>query len=76
MAMNMLPLPITIPGAMTINTIADVRELLKHIPKEKRALARWQHLEAALNAGDPVETAAVLKLVLQIERVPYTVDKK
>jgi hypothetical protein len=71
-----LPRPTTIPQVLTLKTLADVRELLKHIPIEKRELARWQHLEAALKAGDPAETAVVLKLVLQIERVPYSVDEK
>jgi hypothetical protein len=32
-----LPRPITIPQVMTLKTLADVRKLLAHIPKERCA---------------------------------------
>ena len=32
-----LPRPIIIPRVMTLRTLADVRELLRHLPKEHRA---------------------------------------
>jgi hypothetical protein len=34
-----LPRPITIPQVMILTTLADVRKLLGHIPKERRALS-------------------------------------
>jgi hypothetical protein len=34
-----LPRPITIPQVMTLKTLADVRNLLGHIPKERRQLS-------------------------------------
>jgi hypothetical protein len=40
---------------MTLKTLADVRQLLKHIPREKRTMSTWQHVEASLSAGDPAE---------------------
>jgi hypothetical protein len=46
-----LPRPITIPQVMTLKTLADVRKLLSHIPKERRQLSTWQHVEATLQAG-------------------------
>jgi hypothetical protein len=36
-----LPRPITIPQVMTLKTLADVRKLLSHIPKERRQLSTW-----------------------------------
>jgi len=54
-----------------------VRKLLGHIPKERRQLSTWRHVEnelsAAVNGGDPRDISVSLMLVLQIERVPYTV---
>ena len=71
-----LPRPLTIPGIMTLATLADVRALIeKHLPKECRERLTWQHvakrLEAAALGADPRDAEAVLLLVLAIERVPY-----
>jgi hypothetical protein len=72
-----LPRPITIPQVMTLKTLADVRKLLGHIPKERRGLSTWQHVEKTLqecDAGDDTENISVaLQIVLQGERVPYQV---
>jgi hypothetical protein len=57
-----LPRPITIPQVMTLTTLADVRKLIGHIPKERRQLSTWQHVEAQLNAaakGGDVGNASV-----------------
>jgi hypothetical protein len=70
-----LPRPITVPQVMTLNTLADVRKLLGHIPRERRELSTWQHVEKTLQecaAGDdPVNISVALQIVLQAERVPY-----
>jgi hypothetical protein len=75
-----LPRPITIPQVMTLKTLADVRKLLDHIPKERRALSTWQHVEKTLRAcvadDDPANITVALQLVLQAERVPYTREQK
>jgi hypothetical protein len=42
-----LPRPITIPQVMTIKTLSDVRKLVSHIPKERRELSTWQHVDFA-----------------------------
>lgn len=72
-----LPRPITIPKVMTLKTLADVRALLRHIPKERRGLMTWRYVEKTLRectAGDDVVNISVaLQLVLQCERVPYDV---
>jgi hypothetical protein len=56
-----------------------VRELIGHIPKERRQLSTWQHVETTLQASaageDPVNVSVALRLVLQAERVPYSVGK-
>jgi hypothetical protein len=73
------PRPITIL-VMTLKTFADVRKLLAHIPTKRRELSTWQHVEATLQAcaggDDPVNVSVALLLVLQAERVPYSVVEK
>ena len=70
-----LPRPIIIPRVMTLRTLADVRELLRHLPKEHRAKQTWQHvttqLDEAANGADPVNVATALQMVLGMERVDY-----
>jgi hypothetical protein len=65
---------------MTLKTLADVRKLLGHIPKDRGALSTWQHVEKTLQAGplgdDPANVSVALQLVLQAERVPYTREQK
>jgi hypothetical protein len=39
-----LPRPLIIPGVMTLKTLADVRKLLGHLPKDVRARSTWQHV--------------------------------
>jgi hypothetical protein len=45
-----------------------------HIPKERRELSTWQHVEATLLAcaagDDAVNISVALRIVLQAERVP------
>jgi hypothetical protein len=70
-----LPRRITIPGIMTIKTLADVRTLIGHIPKERRAFETWQHVakvmnEAAAHQRDPADVSVALQMVLSLENVP------
>jgi hypothetical protein len=37
---------LTIPTVMDLVTLADVRTLIGHPPKEARAKSTWQHVEA------------------------------
>jgi hypothetical protein len=39
-----LPRPIVIPKVMTLRTLADVRALIGHVPKERRETQPWQHV--------------------------------
>jgi hypothetical protein len=43
-----LPRPLTIPTVMDLVTLADVRTLIGHLPKETRARDTWQQVEAEL----------------------------
>jgi hypothetical protein len=58
-----------------IRAVATCSKLLGHVPKERRQLSTWQHVEATLQdcvAGDdPVNVSVALQIVLQAERVPY-----
>ena len=71
-----LPRPLKIPSVMTLKTLADVRELIKHLPKDHRAKSTWQHVEKQLNAAalgevDMIDVAVPLQLVLSMEGVEW-----
>ena len=70
-----LPRPMTIPDVMDLVTLADVRTLLGHLPKEALAKSTWQHVEAKLKQaavdGDVTELWASLQMVLMLEGVEY-----
>jgi hypothetical protein len=69
-----LPQTLIIPGVMKLKTLADVRTLIGHVPKERRALDTWRHVEKCLNAaatgGDIKDATIALRLVLTLEGVP------
>jgi 2-keto-3-deoxy-L-rhamnonate aldolase RhmA len=66
--------PLVIPTVMTLKTLADVRELIRHVPAGRRALPTWQHVDAQLKlaaaGGEIADIDTALRLVLAIERVP------
>ena len=70
-----LPRAVTIPSIMDLKTLADVRTLLKHLPKETRAKTTWRHVEAKLKqaaaGGDVTELWAALQMVLMMENIEY-----
>jgi hypothetical protein len=47
-----LPRPLKIPDVMDLKTLADVRRLIGHLPKEPRAKSTWQRFEAELDKAD------------------------
>lgn len=69
-----LPRPLTIPTVMKLKTLADVRELVRHVPKARRDLSTWQHVIAAIDeaaaGGDVTSASVALQMVLQLENVP------
>ena len=66
-----LPRALTIPTIMDLETLADVRTLLGHLPKQTRAKGTWQHVEAKLKqtaaGGDATELWAALQMMENIE---------
>jgi hypothetical protein len=66
---------LVIPGVMTLRTLADVRELLGHLPKDVRARSTWQHVAAELDkaarGGDTRDVSVPLQMVLGMERVEW-----
>ena len=40
--------PLTISGAMQLKTLADVRELMRHLPAEHRRRPSWRYAEAEI----------------------------
>jgi hypothetical protein len=60
---------------MDLVTLADVRTLIGHLPKETRAKSTWLHVEAGLKqtatGGDMAELWAALQMVLMLEGVEY-----
>jgi hypothetical protein len=59
---------------LRLATLADVRELMHHLPAERRKLNTWRHvakqLAAAADGGDINEAVIALRLVLRLEQVP------
>jgi hypothetical protein len=70
-----LPRPLVIPKVMTIETLADVQNLIRHLPRDHRVKSTWQHVVAELNkaaAGAAVaDVDMALRLVLMLEHVEY-----
>ena len=69
-----LPQPLVIPSVMTLRTLADLRELMRHLPEDRRARPTWRYVaqqlaEAAAGAADPADAVIALRLVLMLENV-------
>ena len=68
-----LPQPLVIPDVITLKTLADVRELMRHLPEDRRARSTWRQvatdIEAAAAGGDIVGAVIGLRLVLMLEGV-------
>jgi hypothetical protein len=68
-----LPRPLVIPRAMTLTTLADVRELTRHLPDDHREFSTWQHVAAELDkaaaGADVTGLAIALRMVLMLENV-------
>jgi hypothetical protein len=59
---------------MTLRTLADVRELMHHLPPDHRMLPTWRHVasqldKAATGTLDTVNVEIALRLVLMLEGV-------
>jgi hypothetical protein len=59
---------------MTLYTLTDVRELMRHLPQDRRARPTWRHVQATLaNATrgdeDPLDVSIALRLALMLDRV-------
>jgi hypothetical protein len=69
-----LPRPLTIPGIMKLATLADVRELLRHLPDGHRERLAWQHvaseLDKAVSGADPLDVSVALRLAPALDGVP------
>ena len=71
-----VPRSLVIPDVMDLKTLADVRKLIEHLPRQFHT---WQHVEAELNkaaaGGDTEQVYVALQMVLQLERVEYQVSE-
>jgi hypothetical protein len=67
--------PLTISGTIRLKTLADVRELMRHLPSEHRRRPSWRYVEAeitdAARSGDVVGALAALRMVLMFECVVW-----
>ena len=69
-----LPRPLIIPKVLTPATLADVRELMWHLPEDRRGRSTWRHVadqlaKAAGGATEPAHVAIALRLLLSMEGV-------
>ena len=67
--------PPTISTIMDLVTLADVRTLIGHLPKETRAKDTWQRVEAEINkaarSGNATHLSIAPQMVLMLEKVDY-----
>lgn len=58
---------------LPLETTADVRRLLRHLPAEYRALHTWQHVEReveeAEKSGEAESVSVALKMVLMMSNL-------
>ena len=64
------------PGPIAVKTLldaADVRELLRHLPQDRRARPRWRNVVAELDkaaaGADTADVSIALRMALMIENV-------
>jgi hypothetical protein len=67
-----LPRTLVIPGIMKLKTLADVRELFRHLPADRKERSTWQVVArtvalAALGATSMADVEAALWLIFQLE---------
>jgi hypothetical protein len=43
-----LPRPLVIPKVMMLKTLTDVRDLIRHLPKDHRERSTWRYVAALL----------------------------
>jgi hypothetical protein len=59
--------------SVTLKTLADVRELMRHLPDAHRQRSTWRHVEAlvadAARGGDINDAVVALRFVLSMEGV-------
>jgi hypothetical protein len=66
---------LVIPDVMTLETLADVRTLIGHLPADRRDRTTWRHVIAELakaaGGSDPADASIALRMALSIEGVEY-----
>ena len=64
---------LVIPDGMTLKTLADVRELMRHLPADRRERPTWRHVAAQLTEAaadaDRAEVSIALRMVLMLEGI-------
>jgi len=65
-----LPRPLVIPKVMTLKTLADVRELIGHLPADRRALDTWRHVSKQLTQAAMTERRFPPPLIRQAHLQP------
>jgi len=67
--------PLAISGVTQLKTLADVRELMSHLPAQHRRRPSWRYVDAeitdAARSGDVVGASAALRMVLMFECVVW-----
>jgi hypothetical protein len=65
--------PFSIPRVMSLATLADVRKLLGHLPKEYRDKSTWRYIADRLNdaarGGELNDVVVPLGMVLSMEGI-------
>jgi hypothetical protein len=67
--------PLTISGARRLKTLADVRELIRHLPAQHRRRPSWRYVKAeitdAAHSGEIFGASTALRMALMFECVVW-----
>ena len=68
-----LPHVLVIPTIMTLKTLADVSELLRHLPEDRRVRPTWRPSPLSLTepppGADPADVSIALRMPLMVQGV-------
>jgi hypothetical protein len=60
---------------MTLRTLSDVRELVRHLPLEHRSKRTWRNVAAELDnaaaGADPADVDVALRAALKLENLEF-----
>jgi hypothetical protein len=73
-----LPQPLVIPKVMTLKTLADVRELMRHLPASHRERSAWRYVARVANVTNRGMVARGIgraSIPMRYRQISYSIDQ-